>query len=323
MKKIPLGNGKELEVKEVELNQAELLFDPQNPRVYSVLNMTKDEAPDQREIQSYMIRQEHVKKLKQSIEKTGLMDPVFVRRNIVVEGNCRLAAYRMLVVKDPIKWGLIRAYVLPDDTDDNAIFILLGQYHIIGRKDWNPFEQAGYLYRRQQESKKPIDAIAEELGLKSSEVKKFLSVYTTMVDNNDLSAYKWSHYLELSKIENKIKKREKTIPDLDFTDFLKKQIKENEIENAQDFRKIGTILTTEGKVAKKAIVDYKEGKCSLEDACERVDSTGKTDSLYKKSQSFRDMIVDADIEQEIAQNEQLKYTLRKIYKKLEKTFGGK
>ena len=323
MKKIPLGNGKELEVKEVELNQAELLFDPQNPRVYSVLNMTKDEAPDQREIQSYMIRQEHVKKLKQSIEKTGLMDPVFVRRNIVVEGNCRLAAYRMLVVKDPIKWGLIRAYVLPDDTDDNAIFILLGQYHIIGRKDWNPFEQAGYLYRRQQESKKPIDAIAEELGLKSSEVKKFLSVYTTMVDNNDLSAYKWSHYLELSKIENKIKKREKTIPDLDFTDFLKKQIKENEIENAQDFRKIGTILTTEGKVAKKAIVDYKEGKCNLEDACERVDSTGKTDCLYKKSQSFRDMIVDADIEQEIAQNEQLKYTLRKIYKKLEKTFGGK
>ena len=90
----------------------------------------------------------------------GLLEPIIVRRNVVLEGNSRLAAYRMLAEKDPIKWADIRCNVLPDDTSDDVVFSLLGTLHIIGKTPWSPFEQAGYLYRRTQTSRKTYNCIS-------------------------------------------------------------------------------------------------------------------------------------------------------------------
>ena len=67
---------------------------------------------------------------------------------VVLEGNSRLAAYRELAKNDAIKWGKAKVRLLPDDISEELVFALLGEYHIIGRKDWAPYEQAGYLYRR-------------------------------------------------------------------------------------------------------------------------------------------------------------------------------
>lgn len=74
-----------------------------------------------------------------------------VKRNgeyVVLEGNSRLAAYRLLAAKDPIKWQKVRVCILPEEITDGDIFTLLGQYHLVGRKDWSVFEQAAYLYRQ-------------------------------------------------------------------------------------------------------------------------------------------------------------------------------
>ena len=92
---------------------------------------------------------EHVKQLRLSIEQNGgLIDPlIVVKRNgdyVVLEGNSRLAAYRLLAEKDPVKWQKVRANILPEEISENEIFTLLGQYHLVGRKDWNIFEQAAY-----------------------------------------------------------------------------------------------------------------------------------------------------------------------------------
>ena len=123
-----------------EIDQSKLMFYPENPRVYSVLN-SNNYTPTQEEIEELMCKKDHVKQLKESIKSNGgLIDPVIVRDGdyVVLEGNSRLAAYRLLYKQDPIKWSKIKAIILPKDIPDSTIFALIGQYHIIGRKDWDP-----------------------------------------------------------------------------------------------------------------------------------------------------------------------------------------
>ena len=97
-------------------------------------------------IKKNILTSEGLKKLEAELE-----DLIVVKRNgdyVVLEGNSRLAAYRLLAEKDPVKWQKVRANILPEEISENEIFTLLGQYHLVGRKDWNIFEQAAYLYRQ-------------------------------------------------------------------------------------------------------------------------------------------------------------------------------
>ena len=89
------------EVRLEDLNQIDLKFYPENPRVYSILNIDSAE-PSQDDIEDYMCSQDHVKQLKESIKSNGgLIDPIIVRDRdfVVLEGNSRLAAYRILTGK--------------------------------------------------------------------------------------------------------------------------------------------------------------------------------------------------------------------------------
>lgn len=89
-----------------EIAVSDLKFYPQNPRVYSVLNV-EDQEPTQGEILQVMKGLESVKALKEDIKNNGgLTDPLVVRDGdfVVLEGNSRLAAYNILCEIDPIKW---------------------------------------------------------------------------------------------------------------------------------------------------------------------------------------------------------------------------
>ena len=156
VEKLTIGKA-DYNIREEELLHADLKFYPENPRVYSFLDVANG-VPDQETIEEVMTDMDHVKQLKESIKANGgLIDPLIVRDGdfVVLEGNSRLAAYRILQKQDPIKWAKVKCKILPSDISDKAIFTLLGQYHIIGRKDWSPYEQAGYLYRRRENSKQP------------------------------------------------------------------------------------------------------------------------------------------------------------------------
>ncbi len=144
MSKITIGK-KDFEARECTLNQIELLFYEENPRIYSILQ-SDDNPITQEGIEDILSKMEHVKQLRTSIEQNGgLIDPLIVVERdanyIVLEGNSRLAAYRLLARKDPVKWSEVKCSVLPEAISNDDIFTLLGQYHLIGRKDWSPFEQ--------------------------------------------------------------------------------------------------------------------------------------------------------------------------------------
>jgi len=145
---------------------------------------------------------EHVKFLIQDIkENGGLTDPIIVRDGPleVLEGNSRLAAYRQLGERDPVKWGMIKCRVIPEDLDESLIFALLGQYHVTGKKDWAPFEQAGFLYRRHTYHEVEIAQLAVEVGVSKQKVQHLVDTYKFMQDHDDIDTQRWSYYDEYLK----------------------------------------------------------------------------------------------------------------------------
>lgn len=322
MSKITIGR-KEYDVEEQLLNQCELLFYEENPRVYSILR-SNGSIPTQKEIENKMTSMEHVKQLRLSIEQNGgLIDPlIVVKRNgdyVVLEGNSRLAAYRLLAGKDPLKWQKVRVHILPEEITDNEIFTLLGQYHLIGRKDWNIFEQAAYLYRQKQSSGLDNDILAKNVGLTESKVNSLIQVYSFMQENDDLRPDRWSYYEEYLK-SRALRKYRDTNPQIDAT-FVK-QVKSGQIRQAMDVRVVfGEIAKAKGKIASKIMQDIIEEKTDIYDGHERLKETGKTTNIYKQISKFHESITDDEFQKllllEATSNSSIKFELKKIQKAVE------
>ena len=275
---------------ERELNHQDLEYYPENPRVFTALQSSGEDIPSQATIERTMQKLDSVKKLRISIEANGgLMNPIIVRGNIVLEGNSRLAAYRLLAAKDPIKWAKIRCNVLPDDISDELVFNLLGTYHIIGQTPWSPFEQAGYLYRTKQKSRKNIKAIAKELGMKLSDAELYIKVYQTMLDANEVSATKWSYYFELLKSRPIVKFAEQN-PDLCVIETLVEKIKDGGFDRAEDVRKVAALAKVQTDDAQEVLIEYLNDEVDIDTAVELVDGESKLENIKKSLQKFRDVI---------------------------------
>lgn len=308
------------EVRLEELNQADLQFYPENPRVYSILNID-DVEPSQDDIEDYMCSQDHVKQLKESIKSNGgLIDPVIVRDGdfVVLEGNSRLAAYRLLAREDPVQWGKIKCKILPKDISDSAIFALLGQYHIIGRKDWDPYEQANYLYRRKKQTRLPIEYMADELGISRQKATSMINVIEFMIAHDDLNKKHWSHYEEYLK-NGGIKKYRETDPYLD--DTITAQIKEDAVQ-ATDMRKLGEIAKVGDKQSKKIMRSISSGEIDLMTGYEELQGAGKLEDVIKKLKQFRKVISDESFEKQLRSSPETyqaaQFEIDKILKRLER-----
>ena len=323
MSKITIGK-KEFEVKERIINQNELLFYEENPRIYSILQST-DEPITQESIEKILSNMEHVKQLRISIEQNGgLIDPLIVmekRKNYtVLEGNSRLAAYRILAKKDPSKWMKVKCSLFIGRISEDDIFTLLGQYHLIGRKDWSVFEQAAYLYRKKKSSSIEIEILAKSVGLPINNVKQYLRVYTFMREKDDLRPEKWSYYDEYLR-NHGIKKYRETSPEID--DIIVSQIKSNEIKQAIDIRDIlGTVAKGTDKTAKRLMKDIIAEKSSIYDAFDRFESTGKTSGAYIKIKKFREIVVDNDFQNKVkleaSSTSDIRFELKKIKSAIDK-----
>ncbi|MBQ3475613.1 MAG: ParB N-terminal domain-containing protein [Bacilli bacterium] len=307
------------EIKRTELKQKDLKFFPENPRVFSVLNMT-DEEPTQEQIEEIMCKTEHVKKLKESIKSNGgLIDPIFVRDGdmVVLEGNSRLAAYRILHKQNPIRWSKLKAILLPKDIPDSAVFSLLGQFHIIGRKDWEPYEQAGYLYRTLCDTNKTIEILAAELGITKSSIKKLIDVYEYMLENGDNHPSKWSYYEELLKNRG-IKKAFEEVPGLE--DKIIDDIKNNKIRMAIDIRKLGDISKVNDNLSRRILNDIANGERDIYSGYEVVEDTGKMDNNYQYIKNFKEKILNSSSTGKLLKDKNIndiEFELKKIQKIIE------
>lgn len=323
MSKITIGK-KEYEVTEAQLNQCELLFYEDNPRVYSILRANGG-TPTQKEIEEKMTSMDHVKQLRLSIEQNGgLIDPLIVVKRgsdlVVLEGNSRLAAYRLLAEKDPVKWQKVRVQILPEEISENDIFTLLGQYHLVGRKDWSVFEQAAYLYRQKKASNLENDILAKNVGLTEGKVKSYLEVYEFMLEHNDLKPDRWSYYEEYLKSRG-IKKYRGTSSKID--EVFVQQVKTGTIKQAMDVRTVlSEIAKTPGKTANKVMEDIIAGKTDIYDGLDRLKATGKTTDNYKHIDKFYKLISEDDVQTSIkleaTTNRDIAFKLKQIRKVVDK-----
>lgn len=323
MSTMVIGNTK-YEVTEELLDQCQLLYYVENPRVYSILR-ANGTTPTQKEIEEKMTSMEHVKQLKLSIAQNGgLIDPLIVVERdgdmIVLEGNSRLAAYRLLAEKDPLKWQKVRALILPPHITEGDIFTLLGQYHLVGRKDWNVFEQAAYLYRQKQTTGLENDTLAKSVGLTTSKVNTYISVYTFMLEHDDLRPDRWSYYEEYLKNRG-IKKYRETNAEID--KVIVTQVKSGQIKQAVDIRNVlGEVAKSTDKTAVKIMQNIIAGKTSIYDGHEKLKATGKTSNTFVKIKKFHEFVSDEDLQKaiklEATSNSAIKFELKKIQKCVDK-----
>jgi hypothetical protein len=287
--------GRELAITVAYVDQAALRFYAENPRVYSSLWKENGAEPTQAEIFEVLSKRENVREiLVPSIRANGgLIEPLLVRGNVVLEGNSRLAAYRLLAQSDRNKWRMVRIRKLPDTVSDADVFSLLGEYHIVGRTDWAPFEQAGYLYRRHKQFGVSIEALHKEISLSALRIRHVISVYQYMIDVSDRQPTRWSYYDELLKSRKFQKVAEQH---QDFYDVIVEKIKSGEIERAVDIRdRLPLIVEVGGNTLKR----FLQGKTDFEHAVADAKDRGAGDYTARKLREFRSWLADDQVAREI------------------------
>jgi len=311
--------GQRIPTRTQDLSHKTLRFFVDNPRIYSLVR-ADDRTPDQDEICEKLLEHEHVKELIVNIgENGGLMDPVIVRDGdfVVLEGNSRLAAYRHLARKDPIKWAHIRCTVLPADIDEKLVFALLGEYHIKGKKDWLPYERAGFLYRRHKHHSIQLSVVAQELGISDREARHVVQVFEFMIQHGDADRDRWSYYDEFLKSQKIKKIREEHSG---FDAFVVDQIKSGAIPTAMDLRdKLPAVCTAPAKVLKR----FMDGRYTLEEAYESAKNLGAENDALNKLKRFREWLARADTKDDIHDadkqiRDRMLYELRDIERRVGK-----
>ena len=298
-----------------DIPHGELKFWPDNPRVYSLLDRNMSE-PDQDDIYRSMLKLEHVRTLRQDIsDNGGLIDPIIVRGGelVVIEGNSRLAAYRSLAEKDPNKWHLVRCRELPADISDADVYAMLGQYHVKGKKDWAPYEKAGFVYRRHIDQKIDVPDIARELGVKEQEIQRLVDVFEFMKEQGDNDRERWSHYDEFLK-SRKIKRARDEISG--FEERVVELIKSDKIR-ALDVRDQLPIICQTPKILKK----FTKGDLDVAEAFTDAQYAGGDSAELARVTRFRTWICSPGVREEMvghnrAVRDKVDYQLKKIEQRI-------
>ncbi len=305
--------GREIPIRTCMLKQKDLQFYSDNPRIYSIVHGGSDDL-SQREIEERLRQGDYVKELATSIRANGgVIEPLIVRDGdyVVLEGNSRLAAYRQLAEGNPIEWGQVKCTLLPSNIPEECVFALLGEYHITKRKDWSPFEQAGYLWRRFKKHNASISQMTKEIGLSARVIGTFVKVYQFMVDHGDEDPQRWSYYYEYLKSGKVRKAREEN---LDLDRVIVARIKSGEIARAVEIRnRVVKVIAAGGKPLKQ----FLDKDMPVEQSYSTAETRGVNNSVLKTLTKFRMYVAKAGLDKAIddmpsAQLDKCKFELKRI-----------
>ncbi|RUW71431.1 ParB N-terminal domain-containing protein [Mesorhizobium sp. M2A.F.Ca.ET.067.02.1.1] len=311
--------GVEIATRTLDIDVRTLKFYVDNPRIYSFVR-ADGVQPTQSDILGKLQTLEHVRELVQDIRANGgLIDPLIVRDGdlVVLEGNSRLAAYHHLIIENPLQWNKVRCTLLPADIDEKSVFALLAQYHVKGKKDWAPYEKAGFVYRRFKNQKVDIPAIAKEIGLTRDEAKHLVAVYEFMIEHGDSDRDRWSYYDEFLK-SRKIRKIREEVAGFD--DFIVREIQAGHFGKAMELRdKLPVICTANTKIIRR----YLDGTYDFAEAHEAAVTAGGENHVLNKLSRFKKWLVEASTEDDMLDapkpvRDRIQYELKEIEKKSKK-----
>lgn len=310
---LKIGNV-DVPVEDVEMNQVELQFYQDNPRVHNAMHSSENDNPTQEELEKKMCSLDSVKKLKVNIDAMGgLLNPIVILKNVVLEGNSRLAAYRLLAKESKEKWTKIKCTKLPDDIPEELILAYLGSVHLVGQTPWTPFEKASYIYRVKEKSRRPVKAMANDMGLDANDAELYVEVYKTMRDADDLKPTKWSYYYELLK-NRTLRKVNKNHPELEVVSTIVDKIKNDELNEAKDVRKIADIAKSKHEDSIMILGEYLHDDIPLDDAVDLASDLNKAQNIKKGFEKFQKLLTDniADIQNQTKLDADLNMMIKNI-----------
>lgn len=281
---------KEIAARQRVLDLTSLKYYRENPRVYSIVR-SDGRDPSQEEIEETLLGMGHVQDLIHDIKRNGgIIDPLYVRDGTleVIEGNSRLAALRHLFNAEPMKYGKVKCVVLPDDVDQLTIAALLAEWHLKGKKEWPPYEQAGFLYRC-TESGTSVDLLALQVSMSRPVVQLAVEAYAFMLKHNDRKRDHWSYYEEYLK-SRKIGRAREKYPSLDR--LVVRHIKEDLFGKAQNLRDRLPVICEADKVCKKFVKE----DVDIEKAYELAIESGGENTPYKRLKKFRTWLAEQDVQ---------------------------
>ena len=126
---------------------------------------------------------------------------VDLRGNIVIEGNSRLAAMRMLAHDNPGHWGAAECRCYNDLTDEER-FALIAEMHVSGKTEWTPYAKAITYWRQHHELKWDFGKIARVNRTSVPHVKTQLATVDLMAAEDELDERKHSWYNVLTSVRS-------------------------------------------------------------------------------------------------------------------------
>ena len=141
-----------------------------------------------------------------------------------------------------------------------------------------------------------------------------------MISNEDTEQSKWSYYFEMLKNKS-IPEKNAKIPGLNLIDNLCQKIKNGNIDNASDLRKIAKLASADNKEANEALFAYLQGTESLDTAVAKVSEQDKIKHAINTAEKFREQLKDKEfIIKLMDDNDDFKFEMQKIITRLGKLF---
>ncbi|MDR1568789.1 MAG: ParB/RepB/Spo0J family partition protein [Streptococcaceae bacterium] len=195
------------EITHQETNHADMPVNPSSTNIISSINIEFIE-PDPNQPRNYFA-QEALEQLKQSIESTGLIEPILVRENEskpgwywIVDGERRWRSCKEL------KWNEIACRILPKDSVDYALVSFTQNVH---REGFTTMEKAvalDALFSKMKSEDASVEqkALVAKVKLSKSYVSELMKISNLEqeIKGEVLKSNDWTHsrLLQLAKITN-------------------------------------------------------------------------------------------------------------------------
>ena len=292
--------GESIDLSEDYRRIEELKFLRDNPRVYAVTHAEEGfEALTEEEQQDVILQklreEPSVKNLLPEVERHGgLIEPILVRLDTmeVIEGNSRLAVYRLLHELREAKeeWELIPCYLVTGLTpQQQAAF--LNQIHVKGKTQWRPYEKANFAYVRRA-SGWSIEDIAELFGESTGTIRTRINVIDLMKDSEDSEQRHFSHYDVLVRVPEIWKEVREPGP---LRDRVVEEIRTLDTEDeadftAQDLRRKLPVILKKPKIRQRFVA----GKMDLEEGYQRA-KVSRAEERVKEALTLLEAISKQDV----------------------------
>lgn len=295
----------------------------ENPRINSIIKQSfgNTSISDNHIEQLLWDKVDSVKDLFQDIKKHGgLIDEILVRDNVVLEGNCRLCAYRFLYKRaeenndedEMLKWSYIKARILPANTNDEVIFAILGTWHIKGKTQWDTYEKAAYLKRLKTDYNYSLKVIGDSISQTEKFVRDHIEAYDIMVKNNVYTLEKFSYFLEF--VKNKHLKEIVTKEPKIKSEIIEAII-DGRFRRGEEIRDLPKVLKD-----KKAKKEFLQEKVNFNEALETTKNRHPEheDTFFNQVKKITALITSCNIEklEEIKKDGQKRYLFEKLLKEL-------